>query len=51
MTRPGIEPKSLGPLANTLPTIAGLNTWYDFIYNFMDLRFSSNMNIMNMCKI
>ena len=27
------------------------NTWYDFIYEFHDLRFSNNMNIMIMCKL
>ena len=27
------------------------NTWYDFIYEFKDLKFISNMNIMKICKI
>ena len=26
-------------------------TWYDFIYEFKDLRFSNNMDIIIMCKI
>ncbi len=27
------------------------NTWYDFIYEFKDLRSSNNINIMIMCMI